>query len=114
MLTVGHILAHLDEMPNNLPTLFHFPLMAPTLSGTVTRFNNKQFQFVSRVLNSKALVKSVLKDLNPYAFPPTAIMWRVIEKLTFNKIPQKNLENHNVHAWLLEIQPLRNTNSPRQ
>ena len=33
---------------------------------------------------------------------------------SFKQIPHKNLENHNVHGWLLESQPLRNKDTLMQ
>ena len=50
-----------------------------------TRFNNKLPQFVSPVPKSQAWAVDALslswEDLDPYAFPPAAILVKVVEKL---------------------------------
>ena len=127
-----------------------------------TRFNHKLPQFVSPVPDSLAVAVDALtlswEGLDAYAFPPTAILGKVVEKLQdspcrrliliapgwpnmpwfwdlvtmssqvplslpnmtnlltqpFNQIPQRNLTNLNLHAWLLEPQQSRNRASLRQ
>ena len=50
-----------------------------------TRFNNKLVQFVSPVPDPQAWAVDALslvwEDLDPYAFPPAAIVGKVVEKL---------------------------------
>ena len=50
-----------------------------------TRFNNKLPQFVSPVPDPQAWAVDALslswEDLDPYAFPPVAILGKVVEKL---------------------------------
>ena len=57
----------------------------PKIDLFATRFNNKLPQFVSPVLDPLAVAVDALsfqwKDLDAYAFPPTAILGKVVEKL---------------------------------
>ena len=104
-----------------------------------TRFNNKLPQFVSPVPDSLAVAVDALslpwENLDAYAFPPAAILGKVVERLQdppckriiliplslpnlltqpFNQIPHRNLTNLNLHAWLLEPQPSRSRASLKQ
>ena len=85
--------------------LGHFPTMEQILSVTVTWFNNKQPQFVSPVLNSKATLMLGSRwhlCQNPLVSVDSA------ESESFTNITHKNLENHDVHGWLLEPLSSRN------
>ena len=57
----------------------------PQVDLFATRFNNKLPQFVSPVPDPQAWVVDALslswEDLDPYAFPPAAILGKVVEKL---------------------------------
>ena len=57
----------------------------PQVDLFATRFNNKLPQFVSPVPDPQAWAVSALslswEDLDPYAFPPAAILGKVVEKL---------------------------------
>ena len=57
----------------------------PQVDLFATRFNNKLSQFVSPVPDPQAWAVDVLslswEDLDPYAFPPAAILGKVVEKL---------------------------------
>ena len=57
----------------------------PQLDLFATRFNNKLPQFVSPVPDPQACAVDALslswEDLDPYAFPPAAILGKVVEKL---------------------------------
>ena len=57
----------------------------PQIDPFATRFNHKLPQFVSPVPDSLAVAVDALtlpwEDLDAYAFPPTAILGRVVEKL---------------------------------
>ena len=57
----------------------------PQIDLFAMRFNHKLPQFVSPVLDSLAVAVDALtlpwKDLDAYAFPPTAILGKVVEKL---------------------------------
>ena len=57
----------------------------PQIDLFATRFNHKLPQFVSPVPDSKAVAVDALtlpwEDLDAYAFPPTAILGKVVEKL---------------------------------
>ena len=57
----------------------------PQVDLFATRFNNKLPQFVSPVPDPQALAVDALslswEDLDPYAFPPAAILGKVVEKL---------------------------------
>ena len=59
--------------------------MAPASDLFATRFNHKLPQFVSPVPDSLAVAVDALtltwEDLDAYAFPPTAILGKVVEKL---------------------------------
>ena len=82
---------HLDRMvpsPRSLPSHM-FPYVAPVIHPQVvlllTRFNNKLPQFVSPVPDPQAWAVDAhslsWEDLDPYAFPPAAILGKVVEKL---------------------------------
>ena len=120
----------------------------PNIELFATRFNNKLPQFVSPVPDPLATAVDALslpcEDLDAYAFPPAAILGKVVEKLQdspckriiliapgwpnmpwfwdlpnlptqpFNQIPHRNLTNLNLHAWLLEPQQSRSRASLRQ
>ena len=62
-----------------------FPSPQPQVDLFATRFNNKLSQFVSPVPDSQAWAVAALslswEDLDPYAFPPAAILGKVVEKL---------------------------------
>ena len=57
----------------------------PQVYPFTTRFNNKLSLFVSPVPDPHALAVDALslswEDLDPYAFPPVAILGKVVEKL---------------------------------
>ena len=57
----------------------------PQVDLFATRFNNKLPQFVSPVPDPQACAVDALslswEDLDPYAFPPAAILGKVVEKL---------------------------------
>ena len=57
----------------------------PQVDLFATRFNNKLPQFVSPVPDTQAWAVDALslswEDLDPYAFPPAAILGKVVEKL---------------------------------
>ena len=57
----------------------------PQIDLFAMRFNNKLAQFVSPVPDPQAWAFNVLslpwEDLDPYAFPPAAILGKVVEKL---------------------------------
>ena len=57
----------------------------PQVDLFATRFNNKLPKFVSPVQNPQALAADMLslswEDLDPYLFPPAAILGKVVEKL---------------------------------
>ena len=57
----------------------------PQVDLFATRFNNKLPQFVSPVPDPQAWAVDALslswEDLDPYAFPPAAILGKVVEKL---------------------------------
>ena len=57
--------------------------VAPTSDLFATRFNNKLPQFVSPVPDSLAVAVDALslQSLDAYAFPPAAILGKVVEKL---------------------------------
>ena len=118
----------------------------PQVDLFATRFNNKLPQFVSPVPDPEAWAVDALslswEDLDPYAFPPAAILGKVVEKLQdypcnriilivpgwpnmpwfwdlvamSSQIPLclPNLSNLNLHAWLLEPQQSRSRDSLRQ
>ena len=96
----------------------------PQVDLFATRFNNKLPQFVSLVPDPQAWAVDALslswEDLEPYAFPPVAILGKVVEKLQdypCNRIiliAHRNLSNLNLHAWLLEPQQSRSRASLRQ
>ena len=71
--------------PSGVPS-YMLPV-APAPSGLVfvTRFNNKLPQFVSPVPDPQAWVVDALslswENLDPYAFPPAAILGKVVKKL---------------------------------
>ena len=60
----------------------------PQVDLFATRFNNKLPQFVSPVPDPQAWAMDALslswEDLDPYAFPPAAILGKVVEKLQDN------------------------------
>ena len=60
----------------------------PKVDLFATRFNNKLPQFVSPVPDPQAWAVDALslswEDLDPYAFPPAAILGKVVEKLQGN------------------------------
>ena len=78
---------HLNRVvpsPRSIPS--YMLSVAPALGGPVaTRFNNKLPQFVSPVPDPQAWAVDALslswEDLDPYAFPPAAILGKVVEKL---------------------------------
>ena len=57
----------------------------PQIDLFATRFNNKLAQYVSPVMDPQAWAVDALslpwEDLDPYAFPPAAILSKVVEKL---------------------------------
>ena len=127
----------------------------PQVDLFATRYNHKLPRFVSPVPDPQAWAVDALslpwEDLDPYAFPPTAILGKVVAKLRdqpcrriiliapgwpkmpwfwdlvalsaqiplclpilpnlltqpFSQIPHRNLQNLNLHAWLLEPQQSR-------
>ena len=79
-----------SDHPNRMvPPSGHFSglvqKMAPTSDLFATRFNNKLPLFVSPVPDTLAVAVDALtlpwEDLDAYAFPPTALLGKVVEKL---------------------------------
>ena len=77
---------HLDRVvPTSRSFSSDMQPMAPASDLFATRFNHKLPQFVSPVPDSLAVAVDALtlpwEELDAYAFPPTAILGRVVEKL---------------------------------
>ena len=134
----------------------------PQIDLFATRYNHKLPRFVSPVPDPQAWAVDALslpwEDLDPYAFPPSAILGKVVSKLRdhpcrriiliapgwpkmtwfwdlvamstqiplclpilpnlltqpFNQIPHRDLQNLNLHAWLLEPQQLKREGTLKQ
>ena len=81
------------QSADTVPVHGHSPLVQaicsrwhqPQVDLFATRFNNKLPQFVSPVLDPQAWAVDALslswENLDPYAFPPAAILGKVVEKL---------------------------------
>ena len=145
----------LTEVFRDLCQVWHLP----QVDLFATRLNHKLPQYVSPVPDSSAWAVDALSlqwgNLDPYMFPPTALLGKVVSKLRdqpcrrviliapgwprmswfwdlvllsaqvpialpqrpdlltqpINRIQHDNLQNLNLHAWLLEPEQLRNRGS---
>ena len=96
----------------------------PQVDLFATRFNNKLSQFVSPVPHPQAWAVDALslswENLDPYAFPPPAILGKVVEKLQdypCNRIilispgwpnkPQQSRSRDSLRQWQHELRLLK-------
>ena len=81
----------------------------PQIDLFATRFNHKLPQFVSPVPDSLAVAVDALtlpwEDLDAYAFPPTAILGKVVEKLLDSPCRRANPNCSRMaqHAWFWDL-----------